>query len=243
MFAMTQRLPLVTTWKVVLLPAFVNLAVALALGLASGSIMAKAAQAGDVEPVRIVAFGDSLTAGYLLSPDDAFPHQLAVALKARGHAVEIINAGVSGDTTAGGLQRLDWSVPDGTEAVILELGANDALRGMPPEEAHNNLDAIVTRLKARGIEVLIAGMQAPKNWGEDYRQAFDSIFRELATRHDTLLYPFFLDGVALDPALNLDDGLHPNAKGVARIVERILPVVEELIARVTARRAKLQSKS
>jgi acyl-CoA thioesterase-1 len=243
MFAMTQRLPPLTMWKVVVLPAFVNLAVALALGLAPGSIMAKPAQAGDVEPVRIVAFGDSLTAGYLLSPDDAFPHQLAVGLKARGHAVEIINAGVSGDTTAGGLQRLDWSVPDGTEAVILELGANDALRGMPPEEARDNLDAIVTRLKARGIEVLIAGMQAPKNWGEDYRQAFDLIFRELSTRHDTLLYPFFLDGVALDPALNLDDGLHPNAKGVARIVERILPVVEELIARVTARRAKLQSKS
>ncbi len=188
-------------------------------------------------PVRIVAFGDSLTAGYRLQPSQAFPVQLQAALKANGHDVEIANAGVSGDTASGGLERFDWAVPEGTEAVILELGANDALRGIDPKQTRASLDAILTKLKARNIDVLLAGMVAPRNWGEPYRAEFDVIYPELAKTHETLLYPFFLEGVATDAKLNLDDGLHPTAGGIGKIVERILPNVEELIARVKARRA------
>lgn len=180
-------------------------------------------------PVRIVAFGDSLTAGFRLAPSDAFPVKLEKALRARGHAVEVANAGVSGDTTAAGLARLDWAVPDGTRIVILELGANDALRGLDPAAARRNLDEIIRRLKAKRARVLIAGMLSPKNWGEDYARRFDAIFPELAKQHDLPLYPFFLDGVALKPDLNLDDGLHPNARGVDVIVERILPQVVKLL--------------
>jgi len=189
------------------------------------------------DPVRIVAFGDSLTAGFGLAAPDAFPQRLEAALKQRGHAVEVINAGVSGDTTAGGMARVDWAVPDGTDAVILELGANDALQGRDPAQARANLDAIVGRLTARGVEVLIAGMRAPRNLGEPYALKFDPIFPDLATKYNTLLYPFFLDGIALDSTLNQGDGIHPNAKGVAIIVERIVPVVEQLIARIEAKRA------
>lgn len=188
-------------------------------------------------PIRIVAFGDSLTAGYMLPDSASFPSQLEAALKARGHDVIVDNAGVSGDTTAAGLARFDWAVPDGTDAVILELGANDALRGLDPNLARANLEAIVARLKARGIPVLLAGMLAPKSLGAEYAAQFDPIYDELSKRHDLILYPFFLEGVATDPALNLDDGLHPNAKGVAKIVERILPKVEELLTRVLAARA------
>lgn len=187
-------------------------------------------------PVRIVAYGDSLTAGFGLSESAAFPTQLAKALEARGHAVEVSNAGVSGDTTGSGLERFDWAVPDGTDAVILELGANDALRGLDPVEARKNLSTIVEKLKARGIDVLIAGMAAPRNLGEAYVSAFDSIYPDLAAEQGIILYPFFLEGVAQRADLNLPDGLHPNAEGVAVIVERILPKVEELIARVTSRR-------
>lgn len=182
--------------------------------------------------MRIVAFGDSLTAGFGLAQADAFPVQLQAELAKRGHRVEIINAGVSGDTTAGGLARLDWAVPDGTDAVILELGANDALQGRPPETARANLDAILARLKARGIPVLLCGMRAPRNLGAPYVAAFDAIFPDLARTHGALLYPFFLDGVALDPRLSLGDGIHPNAKGITVIVERIAPSVEQLIARI-----------
>lgn len=188
-------------------------------------------------PIRIVAFGDSLTAGYGLQPSEAFPVQLQAALKAKGHDVEVINAGVSGDTTAGGLERFEWAVPDGTEAVILELGANDALRGLDPAQARASLTKIVDRLKARNIDVLLAGMRAPNNWGEDYSRAFDAIFPELAGANGLILYPFFLDGVAMNKTLNLDDGMHPTGKGIGIIVERILPNVEELIGRVTARRS------
>ena len=188
-------------------------------------------------PVRIVVLGDSLVAGFQIKTSDAFPAQLERALKARGHAVEVANAGVSGDTTAGGLERVAWAVPNGTDAVILELGANDALRGLDPARAKANLDKIMTQVKAAGAEVLLAGMLAPRNWGEPYAQAFDAIYPGLAGKHGTLLYPFFLDGVVLDTKLNLGDGLHPNAKGVAEIVRRILPTVEELIARVRARQA------
>ncbi len=187
-------------------------------------------------PLRIVAFGDSLTAGYMLKPTESFPAQLEAALRAKGLAVEVANAGVSGDTTAAGLERLDWAIPDGTDAVIVELGANDALRGLAPEEARANLDKILARLKARNIDVLLAGMAAPKNWGKTYEDAFSAIYSDLAAAHGALLYPFFLDGVALDAKLNLADGLHPTGEGVGVIVARILPKVEELIARVKARR-------
>lgn len=187
-------------------------------------------------PIRIVAFGDSLTAGFNLAPADAFPVQLERALKAKGHDVEVINAGVSGDTTSAALERFDWAVPDGIDAAIVELGANDALRGQPPEQARRNLDTILTRLGSKHIEMLVAGIPAPHNWGEAYVKAYDPMFAELAASHGALLYPFFLDGVALKPELSLGDGLHPNAKGVGVIVERIMPKVEELIARVKAKR-------
>jgi acyl-CoA thioesterase-1 len=194
------------------------------------------AQAPGQAPLRLVVLGDSLVAGFQLKASDAFPAQLERALKARGHRVEVINAGVSGDTTAAGLERLQWSVPDGTDAVIVELGANDALLGLDPTKAKANLDKIVTAVKARGAEVLLAGMLAPRNLGEDYARAFDGIYPGLAGKHGVLLYPFFLDGVVLDPKLNLSDGMHPNPNGVAEIVRRILPAVEDLIARVRARR-------
>lgn len=204
--------------------------------LATAAVIAQAA--GPERPIRIVAFGDSLTAGYGLKPGEAFPVQLERRLKAKGHAVEVANAGVSGDTTAGGLARLDWVVPNGTDAVIVELGANDALRGHQPADARRNLDQIVARLRARGIDVLVAGMQAPRNLGPEYSRSFDPIFKEIADRHGALLYPFFLAGVALDPRLNLADGIHPNAQGVSIIADRILPSVEELIGRVKTRLAR-----
>jgi len=186
-------------------------------------------------PVKIVALGDSLTAGLGLSRQDAFPAKLEAALRQKGIAVTIENAGVSGDTTAGGLARLDWSVPEGTQAVILELGANDALRGVDPKAARTALEAIVKRLKARNIAVLLAGMLAPRNLGPDYTAAFDPIYPDLAARYDLVLYPFFLDGIAGDRTLNQNDGLHPTAAGVDAIVGRILPKVEELIGRVKAK--------
>ena len=185
--------------------------------------------------IKIVALGDSLTAGYQLPAQDAFPVQLERALKAKGVAVEIANAGVSGDTSSGGLARLDWSVPDGTDAVILELGANDMLRAVDPKVTREALTEIVRRLKARGIEVLLCGMLAPRNLGPDYTQAFDSIYPDLAAAHGLLLYRFFLDGIAADAKLNQGDGLHPTAEGVAKIVTGILPKVEELAARVRAK--------
>lgn len=194
------------------------------------------AAADNAGPIRMVAFGDSLTAGYQLSRDEAFPVQLAAALKAKGHDVEVTNAGVSGDTTAAGLARFDWAVPDDTEAVILALGANDALRGIDPDVARDNLDQILTKLRERNVEVLIAGMPPPKNWGKDYEERFGAMYADLAEKHGALLYPFFLEGVALDPALNLQDGLHPTGEGVGVIVEKILPEVEALIQRVSERR-------
>jgi acyl-CoA thioesterase-1 len=196
-----------------------------------------AAQAAPDRPLRIVALGDSLTAGYGLPQSAAFPVVLERALKARGHNVEIVNAGVSGDTAAGGLDRLDWSVPDGADGVILELGANDMLRGLDPAATRRALDAIVTRLKARGIPVLLAGMYASRNLGPDYVQRFDAIYRDLAAKHGLVLYPFFLEGVVGQRQLNLPDGLHPTAKGVETIVERILPSVETFLARASASRS------
>lgn len=208
-------------------------AVAMLFNAASGGT-APAAAAETARPVRVVAFGDSLTAGYGLSQGDAFPAQLERALKARGVSAVIANAGVSGDTSGDGLRRLDWSIPEGTQAVIVELGANDALRGIDPELTRSALDKILGRLAARKIRVLLAGMKAPANWGADYAKRFDAIYPELASKHGAELYPFFLDGVIGRPGLNLPDGLHPQPAGVAEIVRRILPAVEKLVASVPA---------
>ncbi|MBZ9998256.1 arylesterase [Mesorhizobium sp. BH1-1-4] len=182
------------------------------------------------EPFKIVGFGDSLMAGYALGPGEGFTDKLQAALRAKGHDVTVANAGVSGDTSSGGLARLDWSVPDGTQLVILELGANDMLRGVSPDITKRNLDEMLGRLKQRKIAVLLAGMRAAPNLGADYQNAFDAVFPELAAKYGVTLYPFFLDGVAGQPGLQLEDGLHPNAKGVDLMVERVLPTVERTIA-------------
>jgi acyl-CoA thioesterase-1 len=187
--------------------------------------------AAEPKAIHIVAFGDSLSAGYGLRPKDAFPVQLQKQLKADGHNVVVSNGAVSGDTTADGLQRLEWAVPDGTDAVILELGANDALRGIDPTVTRANLERIIAALKKRNITILLAGMLSPANWGDHYSDDFDKIFPDLAHEHGLVFYPFFLEGVALDTKLNLDDGMHPSGKGVAEIVKRIMPKVVELIAR------------
>jgi acyl-CoA thioesterase-1 len=187
-------------------------------------------------PVRIVVLGDSLTAGHGLPADGAFPAKLEKALRARGIAAEVGNAGVSGDTAAGGLARLDWSVPEGTDAVIVELGANDMLRGIDPAVTRRALEEIVRRLAGRRIAVLLAGMRAAPNLGSDFGRDFEAIYAELAARNGLLFYPFFLDGVAAEAKLNQRDGLHPTAAGVDVIVARILPKVEELVARVRERR-------
>jgi len=206
--------------------------------LTAGLFAAAAVTAGHAaeRPVRIVMLGDSITAGLGLPAQDALPAKLEKALKAKGVAVAIENAGVSGDTSAGGLSRLDWSVADGTDAVILELGANDALRGSDPKLAQKALDTIITRLTARKIAVLLTGMLAPRNLGADYATAFDPIYPALATTHRVVFYPFILDGVAADPALNQRDGIHPNAAGVDVIVARLLPKAEELVDRAKANR-------
>lgn len=183
-------------------------------------------------PVRIVALGNSLTAGLGLPEREGFVPRLQAALAAKNVAVEIVNAGVSGDTATGGLARLDWSVPDGTDAVILELGANDMLRGIKPKVTREALDAILRRLTERHIAVLLCGMRAAPNLGPDYARSFEGIYRDLAAKYDTLLYPFFLDGVAGNLGLEQHDGLHPAAAGVDVIVGRILPKVEELVGRV-----------
>ncbi|MEI9422680.1 arylesterase [Mesorhizobium sp. Cs1299R1N1] len=184
------------------------------------------------EPFKIVGFGDSLMAGFGLGPGEGFTDKLQAALRARGHDVAVADAGVSGDTSSGGLARLDWSVPDGTQLVILELGANDMLRGVSPDITRKNLDAILGKLKGRKIAVLLAGMRAAPNLGADYQSAFDAVFPELAAKYGVTLYPFFLDGVAGQSSLQLGDGLHPNAKGVDQMVERMLPTVEKAIAAV-----------
>jgi acyl-CoA thioesterase I len=210
--------------------------VLVAVVMLTGVLAGSAALATDL-PLQIVAFGDSLTAGYGLPADAAFPVKLQQALAAKGIATEIANAGVSGDTTAGGLARLDWSIPDGTEAVILELGANDSLRGVDPQLTRGALEAMLERLAARHIPVLLAGMLAPRNMGPDYGAAFDAIFPDLAKKYGAILYPFFLDGVAADPKLNQRDGLHPTAAGVDVIVAKMLPAVEQLAAAAKAARA------
>jgi acyl-CoA thioesterase-1 len=184
-----------------------------------------------------VALGDSLTAGFNLPASAAFPVKLDKALKAKGLAVDMVNAGVSGDTASGGLARVGWSIPGGTEAVILELGANDMLRGIDPAVTRRALEEIVRRLTERRIPVLLAGMRAVPNLGPDYVRAFEAIYPDLAAKYDLLLYPFFLDGVVADPNLNQHDGLHPTAAGVEKIVAGILPKVEELVTRARERRS------
>jgi acyl-CoA thioesterase-1 len=182
-------------------------------------------------PVTILAFGDSLVAGFGLASGDGFTAKLEAALKAKGIEARVINAGLSGDTTAGGLARLDWALAPKPDFAIVELGANDGLRGLDPAQIRANLDAILTKLKARGVGVLFAGMVAPPNMGPDYGKAFNALYPELAAKHGVLFYPFFLDGAAADAALNLPDGIHPNAQGVDVIVARILPHVLKLIGR------------
>ncbi len=203
---------------------------------ATFSIMA-AAHAKTDKPIRIVAFGDSLSSGYGLRQSQAFPVQLQKELKARGHNVVVSNAGVAGDTTAAGLARLDWSIGDDVDAVILEFGANDALRGIDPKVTRENLQKILAKLRQRNIPVLLAGMRSPANWGDSYAEDFDVIFPDLAKEHELLFYPFFLEGVILNAKLNQDDGMHPNSNGVAEIVRQIVPSVEELIAKAEALRA------
>jgi acyl-CoA thioesterase-1 len=208
--------------------------------LTAGTMMAMsgpaAAQTADAtatadaaKPVKLAVLGDSLTAGFGLAATDAFPAKLQKALRDKGIAVDVLNAGVSGDTTSGGLARLDWSIPQDTEAVIVELGANDALRGVDPAVARNALDGILAKLKARNIAVLLCGMYAPPNYGADYAARFNSIYPDLAKAHGVPLYPFFLDGVATVANLTQADGLHPTAAGIDVVVQRILPTVEAFL--------------
>src|SRR6516164_3098716 len=184
----------------------------------------------------IVALGDSLTAGLGLPQSESFPEKLEATLKAQGRNVTMVNAGVSGDTVSAALDRLDWALPPNTSAVIVELGGNDALQGLPPAEIETSLAKVIERVKAKGLPVLIAGMESPRNMGKDYVDQFHAIYQDLAERYGALLYPFFLDGVALDPGLMQEDGIHPNAKGVDRIVQGILPKVDELLTQVENRR-------
>ncbi|HKT19270.1 MAG TPA: arylesterase [Stellaceae bacterium] len=197
--------------------------------LLGAAFSASALAAPKPPATKIVAFGDSLTAGLGLEPSAAFPERLAARLQKDGYTVAIENAGVSGDTTSGGLARLDWALGGHPDLVLLELGANDALRGIDPTLTRANLDAILARLARDRIKVLLIGMKAPRNWGPDYDKAFDAIYPALAKKYDVPLYPFFLDGVALDAKLNQGDGLHPNAAGVEVIVAKIAPAIERLI--------------
>jgi acyl-CoA thioesterase-1 len=213
----------------------IALAAVLFCGVLSAALLSARGAEG---PVRIVALGDSLTAGLGLPGAAAFPVRLEKALTAKGLAVEIGNAGVSGDTMSDGLARLDWSVPEGTQAVILELGANDMLRGLDPQLTRKTLEEILRRLGERHIEVLVCGMLAAPNLGADYARAFNPMFPELAASHHLLLYPFFLDGVLGDRRLIQPDGLHPTAAGVDVIVAGILPKAEDLVARVRSRRGE-----
>ena len=181
---------------------------------------------------KLVVLGDSLVAGYGLGPGEAFPEQLGKALEGEGINLKIINAGVSGDTSTGGLARLDWSIGEDASAVIVELGANDALRGITPEATRKNIEQIIIKLKAKDIKVLLAGMMAPPNMGPAYGKAFNRIYQELAHAHDILLYPFFLDGVAAQPKLNQADGIHPTKEGVSEIVKRFMPAAKKLISQI-----------
>ncbi len=193
-----------------------------------------ASRAAAAAPIRILAFGTSLMEGYGLAPGTEFTTVLERRLKQAGIAASVINAGVSGDTSSDGLSRLDWSLADRPDAVILELGSNDALRGIDPALTEKNLSAILGKLRAAHLPTLLIGMKAPRNLGPDYAKAFDSLYPRLAARFGVLLYPFMLDGVALNPKLNQADGIHPNPAGVKIIVERMLPYVRKLVAKIHA---------
>jgi acyl-CoA thioesterase-1 len=203
----------------------VNAAAAILLVLLWGVPAANAAP-----PLRLLVLGDSLTAGYGLTAEDGFTAQLQAALKEAGRDVVVLNAGVSGDTTAGGRARIGWALGDKPDAVIVELGANDGLRGLDPKATFDNLDAIIADIHRAGLPVLLTGMLAPPNLGRDYADDFNAIFPRLAEKHGVLFYPFFLAGVAAKPELNQDDGIHPNSKGVGAVVTRILPYVLDLLA-------------
>ncbi len=194
------------------------------------ALIATPPHATKADQIRLLAFGDSLSAGYGLITREGFADQLGTALRKEGMDVKVLNGGVSGDTTAGGLARLDWMLADEPDAVIVELGANDGLRGLDPDETQANLDAILNKLKQQNIPVLLTGMLAPPNMGSEYGEDFNGLFPMLADRHDVVFYPFFLEGVAGNLELNQEDAIHPNAKGVAEIIRRILPSVKELLA-------------
>lgn len=196
-------------------------------------LLAGFASTADARTLNIVAFGDSVMAGYELAPEDAFPAQLEKLLKDKGYDIAITNAAVSGDTTADGLARLDWSIPDGTDGVILELGANDALRGLSPEETKDNLIAMIERLKERGIPVLLSGMRAPPNMGDAYAKQFDPIYPELSKQYNLVLYPLMIEAYVLDPKLKISDGLHPNPKGVAAMAKSFTPTMEKFLANIS----------
>ena len=204
---------------------------------ASGTSLAQAPATRVARPVKMVVLGDSLSAGLGLSAAAAFPARLKKSLEINGIKVDMINAGVSGDTASGGRDRLDWSVPDGTDAVIVELGANDALRGIDPKVTRSALSDILTRLKARKIAVLLCGMVAPPNYGTDYSAGFNAIYPDLAKSFAVPLYPFFLEGVAADATLNQADGLHPTAEGVDIIVKNILPTVQAFLGAISGQRS------
>ena len=205
--------------------------------MTAGTALGQGSVAVTAKPVKMVVLGDSLSAGYGLPAAAAFPVRLQKALDTKGIKVDMINAGVSGDTASGGRDRLDWSVPEGTEAVIVELGANDALRGTDPAVTRAALSEILTRLKARGVAVLLCGMVAPPNYGSEYATRFNAIYPELAKSFGVPLYPFFLEGVAADSRLNQADGMHPTAEGVDVVVKNILPTVVAFLGKLSGQRS------
>jgi len=216
---------------------FAHLRVLIVALMTAGPAFAQTPAAAPDRPVKMVVLGDSLSAGLGLSATAAFPVRLQKALNDKWIKVDMINAGVSGDTSSGGRDRLDWSIPEGTEAVILELGANDALRGIDPAVTRAALTEILTRLKARKIAVLLCGMLAPPNYGSEYAARFNAIYPELSKSFGVPLYPFFLEGVAADAKLNQADGLHPTAEGIDIIVKNILPIVEAFLGTISGQRS------
>ena len=216
---------------------FVHILVLLMGLMTAGQAVAQTQVATMTKPIKMVVLGDSLSAGYGLPAGAAFPVRLQKALEAKGIKVDMVNAGVSGDTSSGGRERLDWSVPDGTDAVIVELGANDALRGTDPAVTRAALSDIITKLQARKIAVLLCGMVAPPNYGADYAAKFNAIYPDLAKQFSVPLYPFFLDGVAAETRLNQADGMHPTAEGVDIVVKNILPTVEAFVGALSGQRS------
>jgi acyl-CoA thioesterase I len=216
---------------------FMHILVLAMVLMTAATAAAQTPAAGQTKPIKMVVLGDSLSAGLGLPASAAFPARLQKALEFNGIKVDMINAGVSGDTSSGGRDRLDWSVPQGTDAVILELGANDALRGLDPKVTRAALTDILTQLKARGVAVLVCGMVAPPNYGSDYSARFNAIYPDLAKSFAVPLYPFFLEGVAADARLNQADGLHPTAEGVDVIVKNILPTVQAFVGAISGQRS------